>query len=77
LAIASLVSSLLIPVWPVSSIVAIILGGLALRQMRTSLGLGGRGLAIAGIIVGACGLDLLLLILGAIVWLGHECRNGC
>jgi Domain of unknown function (DUF4190) len=77
LAVASLVSSLILPLWPISSIAAIVLGVVALRQIRRSVELGGRGLAMAGIVVGAAVLALVTLALLAILWFGYQCRNGC
>ena len=62
LAIAALVSSFFV------SILGIILGFVALNQIKTS-GEQGRGLALAGIIIGfvAVGITLLVIIISAAV----------
>ena len=67
LAIASLVCSIL-----GISLIGVILGHIALSQINNSNGMqGGRGLAIAGLIIGYIGLAfavlfILLIIIGAI-----------
>ncbi|HJT96437.1 MAG TPA: DUF4190 domain-containing protein, partial [Mycobacterium sp.] len=70
LAIASLVASVIgfIPfcIFGLGSIIGIVLGVVALNQVKTS-GEGGRGLAIAGIAVGA--VSLLSTIFWSIVFL--------
>ena len=65
LAIASLISSIVLCV---GSIPAVIMGHMALERIKLSRGaLGGRGLAIAGVIVGWVGIALLVLtVIGAI-----------
>jgi peptidyl-prolyl cis-trans isomerase B (cyclophilin B) len=62
LAIAALVSSFFV------SILGIILGFVALNQIKTS-GEQGRGLALAGIIIGfvAVGITILIIIISAAV----------
>lgn len=63
LAIASLVLGLLWIVW-IGSILAVILGAVALRQINESGGhQEGRGLAIAGIVLGSLGLLTLLAVI--------------
>jgi uncharacterized protein DUF4190 len=47
--------------FPVTGIVAVVLGLAALGQMRSSQNPNGRGLAIAGIVMGGMNLALLLL----------------
>ena len=65
LAIASLVLGILWLYW-IGSILAVVCGHVALHQMRTS-GQSGRGLAIAGLVLGYVGLALIaLLVIGAI-----------
>lgn len=67
LAIGSLVASLVGPFsCGLGSIVAIVLGIVALRQLRRS-GEQGRGLALAGLCVGIGGLVLLLAYLVFII----------
>jgi len=75
LAIASLGSSLAFLLWPLSSLAAVVLGVIALSQMRP--GEGGRGLAIAGIAIGGVVLFLLVLFIVVLVYFGIACRNGC
>ena len=62
LAIASLISSFFI------SLLGIILGHIALNQIKTT-GEGGRGLAIAGVVIGyasiAIGIIFVIAILGS------------
>jgi hypothetical protein len=62
LAVASLVFSL---VGPIGCIPAVICGHLALRRIRRQPGLGGHGLALAGLVIGyvVLGLSLALFIL--------------
>jgi hypothetical protein len=65
LAVASLVSGLLWLGW-FGSIVAVILGHVALRQIKQSGGREtGNGLAIAGLVLGYMGVATLLLVLAA------------
>jgi hypothetical protein len=45
---------------PVPGVVAVILGIIALRQMKTAPNPTGRGLAIAGIVMGSVNLALFL-----------------
>lgn len=63
LAIVSLVSSLvglfILPL--IGSVAAVITGHMSLRQLKTS-GEGGRGMALAGTIIGWVGVGLILLI---------------
>jgi prepilin-type processing-associated H-X9-DG protein len=70
LAIASLVSSLLsIPTLFLGAIAGIILGALALPQIRSSGGrLKGDGLAVAGIVISGASFVLVLPILAAILF---------
>ena len=66
LAIASLVCSL-VPFLLLTPIVAVILGHVALSQIKKSAGrLKGSGLAIAGLVLGYCSFILVLLIIAAI-----------
>jgi hypothetical protein len=70
LAIASMVLGILWIYW-IGSLVALILGYLALREIRQSNGrIEGRGMAIAGIALGWVGAFILLLTiaLGAYIW---------
>jgi type IV pilus assembly protein PilA len=63
LAIASLVFGMLFLFFPLS-IVAVVLGHVSLSQIKKSAGrLGGRGLAIAGLILGYLGIAVIPLIL--------------
>lgn len=58
LAIVSLIAAIVMP--GLGSIAAVILGHMALGQIRTS-GQDGRGLAIAGLVIGYLGLLAMLL----------------
>jgi hypothetical protein len=62
LAIASLIFGLLFLFFPLS-IVAIVFGHISLSQIKKSAGrLGGKGLAIAGLVLGYLGVAMILLI---------------
>jgi uncharacterized protein DUF4190 len=74
LAIASFVCGIFW-VWGIGSIAALILGYLALRQIRREpLRLRGRGLAVAGVTLGWLGVVGLALVitLGIRFWRAHE-----
>jgi hypothetical protein len=65
-AVASLVSSI-VWMWWLGSIAAIVFGHVALRQINASGGRqGGRGLAVAGLVIG-----YLSVLITALVFLGH------
>jgi hypothetical protein len=75
LAIASLVLGIAqIFLWFVAGIPAIILGAVALRQVRLS-GQSGRGMAIAGIILGSIGIVLSILLIILIIVAAHQQSN--
>ncbi|MGZ4611582.1 MAG: DUF4190 domain-containing protein [Kineosporiaceae bacterium] len=61
-AIASFVLSLVWMFW-LGSVLAVVFGHIALTEMRRDPGVGGRGLAIAGLVIGYAALALLLLAL--------------
>jgi len=68
-AIASLVSGLVFFFWPISPIVAVILGHLALSEIKRSAGrLAGQGMAIGGLVLGYLQIAMLpfILIIAAI-----------
>ena len=67
-AIASLVCGVVFFFWPFSAIAAVVLGHLALSEIKQSAGrVIGRGLAIGGLVTGYLGLSILpLLIIAAI-----------
>ncbi len=66
LAIASLVVGLLW-MWWIGSVLAVVFGHVALRQIaRSETGQGGRGLAIAGLVLGYIGLATLLAAIIAV-----------
>jgi hypothetical protein len=70
-AIASLVLSLLV-FCGIGSVLAVIFGGKARREIRESRGAQtGDGLALAGIIIGYIGIALVILWIFAIFFLGH------
>lgn len=63
MAVASLIFGLLFIFFP-SSIVAVVLGHISLSQIKKSAGrLGGKGLAIAGLVLGYFGIAMIPLIL--------------
>ncbi|MCY2986900.1 MAG: GYF domain-containing protein [Planctomycetota bacterium] len=69
-AVASLVSGVIgVPMCLPSSIVAVVLGHMALRQIAAAQGeLGGRGLALAGLILGyAAGAISILVLLATLI----------
>jgi len=67
-ATASLVCGLVFFFWPATSIAAVVLGHIALSEIKRSAGrLAGRGMALAGLALGYIGLSFLpLLIIAAI-----------
>lgn len=68
LAIASLVTSLLGFVFPVlPAVLAIIFGFVSLSQINKS-GQGGRGMAIAGIVIGFLWVALYVVLIGILVF---------
>ena len=66
LAVASLVLSLL---GPVCCVPGVICGHLALRKIERDVSLGGRGVALAGIIIGYAVLGLSVVVIGPMVLL--------
>jgi hypothetical protein len=66
LAIAALVLGILWLYW-VGSILAVIFGHIALSQIRHT-GQRGRGLAIAGLVLGYVGLALFLLVIFLVIF---------
>jgi hypothetical protein len=64
LAIASLVLGIIWLYW-IGSILAVIFGHVAISQMKKDPQIGGRGLAIAGLVLGYVGVATLALILVA------------
>ena len=73
LAIASLVLGVLFCTL-IGGVVAVILGNVALGQIARSQGAqGGRGLAIAGIVLGWIGVTILAIL--AFTWLGYGVSN--
>jgi len=67
-ATASLVCGLVFFFWPATPIAAVVLGHLALADIKRSAGrLAGRGLALAGLVLGYIGISILpLMIIAAI-----------
>jgi hypothetical protein len=58
----------------VPPLLAVIFGHVSLGRIATSAGtLGGRGLAIAGLVLGWIGLALFVLL--ALIWLGYGISN--
>ena len=63
-AIASLVSALVFFLWPVSAIAAVVLGHLALSDIKRSAGrLTGQGLAVGGLVLGYLGISVIPLLI--------------
>ena len=60
LGIASLVLGILWMYW-VGSILAVIFGHVALSQIKKDPSIGGRGMAVAGVVLGWIGVGVLLL----------------
>ena len=71
LAIASLVFSLIVPF---GCIPAIVCGHIALRQIKKDSSVYGRGLALAGLIIGY--VVLALFIVPFMLWVSYEGRGG-
>jgi hypothetical protein len=82
LAIVSLVCGLAqFVVWVLPGIAAIVLGAVALRQIRTS-GQDGKGMAIAGIVLGCVGVVLGGLFVVLLIYAIHQappanCGSSC
>ncbi|MDD5455284.1 MAG: DUF4190 domain-containing protein [Candidatus Ratteibacteria bacterium] len=55
-------------IYGIGSLLAIILGIVSIRKINRSNKLKGKGLAIAGIILGGIGLILPLWILTSVIW---------
>lgn len=51
----------------VLSTLAIVFGGMSMRDTRQDPSLGGRGLAIAGVVLGVIGLVLGVIVLGLVI----------
>jgi hypothetical protein len=77
LAVAAFVTALLVPLWPLSSSAAIVLGVLSMRQLRQRPSERGFGLALAGLVIGVVLVVALGIVLVIALYVGHECRNGC
>jgi hypothetical protein len=76
LAIASLVCGIgQILLGLIAGIPGIILGFIALNQIKTK-GEGGRGMAIAGIVLGFIGVALFLILIIAVVAASHSTTTG-
>ena len=70
LAIASLVLGIVWIYW-IGSVLAVIFGGIALNQINASNGQqGGKGLAIAGLVLGLVGITTILGLVGITTILG-------
>ncbi len=70
LAIAAFVTGILTVFMPVFGIIPLILGILALRQIKNSPTLEGRSFAIIAIVTGILGIILTLLVIFALVYIG-------
>jgi uncharacterized membrane protein len=70
LAVVAFVSALVIPLWPLSSVAGIVLGWLSVRQLRERPTERGRGLALAGIVIGLVVVVALALGVVLVVTLG-------
>lgn len=79
LAIAAFVSSVAcIPyVWPLNSIAGVVLGIVALTQLRERPYERGSGLAVAGLLIGGIVLVLVGAMAALLFFFGYECRHGC
>jgi hypothetical protein len=76
LAIASLICSILWIFW-IGSLLGVIFGFVGLSQIRRVGGAqGGKGLAVAGIVIGFIGLALLVLSIALLASGVIHCRNG-
>lgn len=77
LAVASLVSSLLVPLWPLSSIAGIVLGAISMSQIGQRPSERGYGLAVAGLVIGTVVLFVVVCVIAVLLLLGYGCRHGC
>ena len=66
LSIASMVLGILWVYW-IGSILALVFGYTALKQMKMDPTLGGRGMAIAGVVLGWVGVGTLTILIAAVV----------
>jgi hypothetical protein len=76
LAVASLVLGI-VWLYGLGSLLAVIFGSIALSQIGRSNGrLGGRGMAIAGLVLGIVGVGLLVVVLASVNLAGGSFRRG-
>jgi uncharacterized membrane protein len=76
LAIASLICAILWVFW-IGSLLGVIFGFVGLNQIRRTGGAqGGKGLAIAGIVIGFVGIAFLVLSIALLATGAIHCRNG-
>jgi len=73
LAVAAFVSALVVPLWPLSSITAVILGWVAVRQIAERPSERGRALAFAGVVVGL--VVIVALSIGLALSWGYLARS--
>ncbi len=77
LAIAAFVSGLVIPLWPLSSIAAVVLATVSMRQMSRHPTERGRGLALAGLVLGIVGIAAAAVGIVLVVAVDWRCLGGC
>ncbi len=65
------------PLWPLSSIVGVVLGIVSMKQVRQRPMERGFGLAVAGVVIGVVVLVALAIVIAVLLYFDHACRNGC
>jgi len=48
-----------------------------MKQLRQRPSERGFGFAVAGLVIGLVVLAVLAIVITVILYIGHECRNGC
>src|SRR5262249_12880627 len=67
-ALASLICGVLFFLWPLSAVAAVVLGHVALGEIKRSAGrLAGRGMAVGGLVAGYFGISMISLLFIAAV----------
>jgi type IV pilus assembly protein PilA len=75
-ALASLICGVVFFFWPLSAIAAVVLGHLALADIKRSAGrLAGRGMAIGGLVTGYMGISILPILIIAAIAIPNPLRS--
>jgi hypothetical protein len=75
-ALASLICGVVFFFWPVTAVAAVVLGHLALSDIKGSAGrIAGRGMAIAGLVMGYIGVSIVPILIVAAIALPNLLRS--